>query len=77
MAQTAKAAASKPNMIQRFIRYLGDVRAEMRRVVWPTRKEVLNSSVIVVTTLLIMVALVFTFDQIVLQIVRLLTAVRG
>lgn len=67
MAQGGKAA--KPNILRRFAQYLRDVRAEMRRVVWPNRAEVINSSVVVVTTLLIFVAMIFVADQIVLFLV--------
>ena len=61
MAQ-ASAKASKPGAWQRFMRYLNDVRAEFRRVVWPTRKEAMNSSWIVVGTLFIFIVLVFVLD---------------
>ena len=43
------APAAKPNFFARVAQYFRDVRAEMNRVVWPTRPEVLNSSVVVVT----------------------------
>ena len=61
MAQ-ASAKASKPGVWQRFMRYLNDVRAEFRRVVWPTRQDATNSSWIVVGTLLIFIVLVFLLD---------------
>ena len=62
MAQTS-AKAAKPNAWQRFMRYLQDVRSEYKRVVWPTRNEVINSSWIVATTLLIFIVLIFVLDQ--------------
>ena len=40
-------------------RYFNDVKAEMRRVVWPTRTEIINSSWIVVITLAIFIVLIF------------------
>jgi preprotein translocase subunit SecE len=36
--------------------YLGEVRGELRKVAWPTKKEVINSTIIVMT------ALIFGFD---------------
>ena len=41
----------KPNVFARLADYLKGVRTELKRVTWPTRKEVLNSCVIVVVTL--------------------------
>ena len=75
MAQAAKAA--KPNMFARIGRYLHDVQAEMRRVVWPSRKEVINSSGIVITTLVIFVLLILIYDQIALFIVNNLSKIGG
>ncbi|TLM80225.1 MAG: preprotein translocase subunit SecE [Actinobacteria bacterium] len=68
-------AQGKPNVFVRFVRYLKDVRAEMRRVVWPTRAEVGNSSVVVVTTLAIFIVVIFAFDQVILRIVQMLDKV--
>jgi preprotein translocase subunit SecE len=70
MAQAAKAA--KPNVFARLSRYLSDVRAEMRRVVWPSRKEVINSSGIVITTLIIFIILILIYDQVAVFVVNAL-----
>jgi preprotein translocase subunit SecE len=66
MAQANKggtAKASKPSVFARFGKYLKDVRTELRRVSWPTRDDVLNSSVIVVVTLLFFMAFTFIIDN--------------
>ncbi len=75
MAQTAKAA--KPSVFARFKRYLNDVKAEMRRVVWPSRKEVINSSGIVITTLIIFIILILVYDQVSLFVVKTLSKLGG
>ncbi len=61
MAQASKKTA-KPNVVSRFTKYLKEVRAELRRVVWPNRPEVVNSSVVVLTTLIIFTAFVSAID---------------
>ncbi len=61
MAQ-AKAAA-KPNVFQRLTKYFKDVRSEVRRVVWPTRQDVTNSSLVVVVMLIMMTAFVALIDE--------------
>jgi preprotein translocase subunit SecE len=76
MAQ-ASVKAAKPNAWQRLVRYTNDVKAEMRRVVWPTRVEIINSSWIVVITLAIFIVLIFGLDYVSGAIVRLLAAVGG
>jgi len=42
--------------------YFRQVRAELRKVAWPTRDEVVNYSVIVFVTLIILTALIFALD---------------
>jgi preprotein translocase subunit SecE len=63
MAQTS-AKAAKPNIFTRLNRYFNDVQAELRRVVWPSRKEILNSSWVVVITLAIFIVLIFLLDSV-------------
>lgn len=63
MAQSKKSAA-KPGIFKRIGKYFKDVRAELRRVVWPTRQEVLSSSIIVVATLIFFVFFTLIIDSI-------------
>ena len=42
--------------------YLRQVRAELRKVAWPTRAEVVNYSFIVLIALLFLTTLIFVFD---------------
>ena len=70
------AAQDKPNAFQRLMGYFRDVRAEMTRVVWPTRSEVLNSSVVVVTTLLFFILFIAATDFIVQQALIILAKVK-
>jgi preprotein translocase subunit SecE len=42
--------------------YLREVQGEMKRVAWPPREEILNSTVIVVIGVVVMTALIFLFD---------------
>jgi preprotein translocase subunit SecE len=42
--------------------YVSEVRGEMKKVVWPTRSEVINSSTIVLIAVVFMTGLIFLFD---------------
>jgi len=71
--KTAKAKASKPdkpNIFARLGQYFRDVRSEMKRVVWPQRDEVVNSSVVVIVTLLFFVAFTLIVDSIVVRVLQ-------
>jgi preprotein translocase subunit SecE len=76
MAQQSVKAA-KPNMFQRLSRYFNDVRAEMRRVVWPTRAEIISSSWIVVITLAIFIVMIAAFDFLSSTLIGVLAQVGG
>jgi preprotein translocase subunit SecE len=42
--------------------YLGEVRGEMRKVAWPTKQEVINSTIIVLIAVVFMATLIFGYD---------------
>ena len=42
--------------------YLGEVRGELRKVAWPTRHEVVNSTIIVLIAVIVMTTIIFGFD---------------
>ena len=55
---------AKPNVFQRLVAYFKGVRSEMRKVVWPDREEVVNSSIIVIVTIVFFTLFVLIVDQI-------------
>ena len=42
--------------------YLSEVKGELRKVAWPTKKEVVNSTIIVLIAVVVMTTLIFGFD---------------
>jgi preprotein translocase subunit SecE len=42
--------------------YLREVQAEMKRVAWPPRQEIINSTIIVVIGVVVMAGIIFLFD---------------
>ena len=42
--------------------YLGEIRAELRRVVWPTRQEVFTYSVVVIFVVTLLTGIIFVLD---------------
>ena len=42
--------------------FLSEVRAELRKVAWPTRQEVINSTIVVLICIVVMATLIFGFD---------------
>ena len=44
--------------------YFAEVKGEMRKVAWPTKKEVINSTIIVLIAVVVMTSLIFGFDYV-------------
>jgi preprotein translocase subunit SecE len=44
--------------------YLGEVKGELRKVAWPTRQEVINSTIIVLIAVTVLTSLIFGYDYI-------------
>ncbi len=44
--------------------YLSEVKGELKKVAWPTRREVLNSSLVVLIAIVVMTAVIFGFDYV-------------
>jgi len=56
-------AAPPPHKERTGVRqYLREVMGEMRKVAWPTRSEVVNSTIIVIIGVVVMGSIIFAFD---------------
>jgi preprotein translocase subunit SecE len=75
MAQTLK-SAQKPGLFARMGTYFKNVRTELRRVVWPSRPEVLASSLIVLVTLAFFMLFTFVVDGISTEFVKLVSSLK-
>ena len=49
--------------------YYREVIGELKKVAWPTRSEVINSSIVVIIGVVVMAALIFGFDVLSLELV--------
>ena len=52
--------------------YYREVVGEMRKVAWPTKSEIVNSSIVVVIGVVVMAALIFVFDWASLHLVDII-----
>jgi preprotein translocase subunit SecE len=68
-------APPKPGFFARLGNYFRDVRSEMKRVVWPTRPEVINSSVVVIVALIFFAVFIALTDVVVQRVVTALGSI--
>ena len=62
---------------RRAIGQLSDARSELRKVVWPTRQEVVQMTFMVIAFVAVMSLILWGLDSVLLYVVGLLTGQRG
>ena len=62
-----KSAASEPSHSDRTSpkQFLREVRGELRKVVWPNRKEVTSYTIVVLVTTTVLVGIVWGMDEVI------------
>ena len=58
-------------MIERIKQYLSDTRVELKKVTWPTRQELKESTQVVILSTMILTVFIGIVDQILSRIVKL------
>jgi preprotein translocase subunit SecE len=60
--RAAATATKKPNIFARLGRFLREVVAELRKVIWPTKNQMVTYTIVVIVFVVFMVALVGVLD---------------
>ena len=72
-AAKAKKKGEKPGLLTRAKKYLGSIRSEMRRVTWPSKKELINYSVAVCVSLVVVGVVIAGLDAVIEQVLVLVS----
>ena len=73
----AAAIALQTDQGRRMWQFAGDARNEVRKVVWPTRQETLQTTLIVIVMVFILGIILWLFDMMLMSILRFLTGQGG
>jgi preprotein translocase subunit SecE len=76
-AGIAAAIALQTAQGRRLWEFAGDARTEVRKVVWPTRQETVQTTLVVIVMVLILGIILWLFDMMLMGILRLLTGQGG
>ena len=64
----AKSEEKRPNVFVRFFRHIAkwfrEMKSELKKVVWPSRKQVINNTLVVITMIIICGIFIWLFDWI-------------
>ena len=58
-------------MISKITKFFNDVKVEMAKVSWPTREELINSTMIVAVVSIIFTTFIFVADLILSRVIQL------
>ena len=76
--RTSKAPAKKKQgFFAKTRKYFSDVRSEMHRVVWPTKSELINYSVGVISMLIVFAVSIFLIDNLITWLLTLFAGLKG
>ena len=73
----AQKAAQKNKKKKESGRFLQGVKTEMRKVIWPTRKELINYTVMAIVATLIVMAIIAVSDAVFARLFQVLRALIG
>ena len=76
-ATAVKKDESKPGFFKRIGKRFREMKSELKKVVWPTKKELTNNSLISIGMMLLSALVVWGFDQIAQMLVKALLAIAG
>lgn len=62
-AKKGKKRASFGNVLKRIVRFFKDVVTELKKVTWPTRKNLISYTIAVVIFVVIMMAIIYGIDS--------------
>ena len=63
LASAAGARGGDGRVLERVAVYAREVRAEARKVIWPTRRQILTFTAVVVVSVAVVTGLMYAFDQ--------------
>ena len=69
-----KKKAEKKGIWKTIVQFLRDVRIEMKKVIWPSRQEVINYTVVVLVTVTVVSTFILVMDLILSRLLHLIIA---
>lgn len=67
----AASAGKPPNFIEKSIQFLREVRAELKKVTWPSRKQTMGSTLVVIVLVIIIASFLGAVDMGLSSLIRL------
>ena len=62
---------------QRISKWFREMRSELKKVVWPSRKQIINNTIVVLVLVVVAAVVVWAFDQLAAQGIHALISIGG
>lgn len=72
VAEKAKEAKPKTNPFKKIGRFFKDLRSETKKIVWPTKKQVLNNTGVVFAFLAVSAVVILCLDLVFTNVMKIL-----
>jgi len=72
-----KADVKKLSFFKRVAKWFREMKSELKKVIWPTPKQVLNNTVVAVVVMLVAAIVIWGFDSLAQTAVRALISIAG
>ena len=72
-----KDKASKPGVFERVGKWLKDMKSELKKVQWPTRKQTINNTLIVIACVIVVGIFIWIFDFVATGAIKALISLAG
>ncbi len=76
-AENKPAKKKKKNIFSRIAKWFRELKSELKKVVWPTPKQVVNNTVVVLVLVAVSAVVVWAFDQLAAQGINALISLGG
>ncbi len=76
-AGAMKKPEKKPNVFKRIAKWFREMRSELKKVVWPTPKQLLNNTVVALVVMVVAAIVIWAFDQLASAGIQALITITG
>ena len=71
------AVKTRSNPLMKPIQFAGEVKREIKKVTWPTRRETMLTTIMVFILATLMALFLFTADQVIAWAIKLILQIKG
>ncbi len=73
----AKPAEKKPGLFARIGKWMRELKSELKKVQWPTTKQTINNTIIVIVCVIVVGLFIWVFDALATAVIKALLSLAG